>query len=140
MKKILLIALTVLLVSPVISQDVNSDLQKRLQGVDKELEKILETWNAAGFAVAVVERNNVLYANGFGYRDYENKIPATANTLFAIGSCSKSFTTSILGLLRKDDLLSFEDPPGKYIPELRFFNEQMENSIKIKDMMSHRTG
>jgi len=140
MKKILLIALTVLLVSPVMSQDVKSELQIRLKGVDKELEKILETWNAAGFAVAVVERNNVLYANGFGYRDYENKIPATANTLFAIGSCSKSFTTSLLGILRDEDKLSFDDAPGKYIPELKFFNKELENSINIKDMMSHRTG
>ena len=68
----------------------------RLKGIEKDLNKILETTHAAGFAVAVVEGDKVIYAKGFGYRDYENKIPVDANTLFAIGSVSKSFTSAIL--------------------------------------------
>ncbi len=112
----------------------------RLKGIDAELEKVLDTWDAPGFAVAVVDRNKVVYAKGFGYRDYENKTPATANTLYAIGSCSKAFTSSVLGILRDDGKLDFGDSPRKYIPELGFYNDEMNNQITIKDMMCHRTG
>jgi CubicO group peptidase (beta-lactamase class C family) len=112
----------------------------RLAGLDAELQKVLDTWKVAGFAVAIVEKNKVVYAKGFGYSDYDKKTPATANTLFAIGSCSKAFTSAVLGQLRSENKLAFEDRPSKYIPELKFFNDEMNNSIKIRDLMSHRTG
>ena len=115
-------------------------IESRLKGVDAELNEVLETWKAAGFAVAVVEKNKVVYSKGFGYSDYESKTPVTANTLFAIGSCTKSFTTSLLGILEKDELVDISERPQKYIPELRFFNSEMDDQITIKDMMSHRTG
>jgi CubicO group peptidase (beta-lactamase class C family) len=113
---------------------------KRLKGIDVELNKILEVTKAAGFAVAIVEGDKIIYAKGFGYRDYENKIPVDANTLFAIGSTSKAFTSAILGQLRKEDKLTFDDSPRKYIPELVFFKDNMNNNIIIKDLMCHRTG
>lgn len=56
----------------------------RWQGVEEELNEILATWQAPGFAVAVVEKDKVVYARGFGYADYEAKRKADANTLFAI--------------------------------------------------------
>ncbi len=118
----------------------NAQTDKRLKGVEKELNAILEVTKAPGFAVAVVEGQKVLYAKGFGYSDYENKIPADANTLYAIGSSTKAFTSAILGQLRQEEKLSFEDSPIKHIPELRFYNDEMNNGIIIKDLMSHRTG
>lgn len=113
---------------------------KRLKGVEVELNKILAATKSAGFAVAVVEGDKIIYAQGFGYRDYEKKLPVDANTLFAIGSSTKAFTSAILGQLRKDDKLSLDDSPRKYIPELKFFNNEMNDEITIKDLMCHRTG
>ncbi len=131
---LLLIAITCLNVF------IYSQSDKRLNGVEKELNEILEITKSAGFAVAVVKGNEIIYSKGFGYRDYENKIPVDNNTLFAIGSSTKAFTSSILGQLRKEDKLSFDESPIKYVPDLKFFNDEMNNSIVIKDLMSHRTG
>lgn len=113
---------------------------RRLVGLDKQLNEILTTWNAAGFSVSVVEKDKIIYAKGFGYGDYENKVPADANTVYAIGSCTKAFTSSLLGILRKDDLVDFDESPRKYIPYLKFYNDGMNNNIKVKDLMTHRTG
>lgn len=112
----------------------------RLAGVDAKLQSLLTEWKVAGFAVAVVEKNKVIYAKGFGYRDYENKKPVTANTLFAIGSCSKAFTSGLLGVLRNDNKISFDEKPSAYVPDLKFFNDEMNANIKVKDLMCHRTG
>lgn len=135
MKHILSLLFSIVIISSAIAQNDN-----RLKGLDKELNKILEVTKAAGFAVAIVDGDKVIYAKGFGYSDYENKIPADANTLFAIGSSTKAFTASILGQLREEDQLSFDDSPLKYVPELKFYNDDMNNHIIIKDLMSHRTG
>lgn len=112
----------------------------RLKGLEKELKEVLKATNTTGFAIAIVEKDKIVYANGFGYSDYENKVPVDANTLFAIGSCSKSFTASILGQLSDEGKMSLDDSPRLYIPELKFYNNDMDNNIIISDLMSHRTG
>ena len=128
MKKLLLSILSICLILPALSQTDN-----RLKNIDAELQKVLEATHAPGFAVAVVEGDKIIYAKGFGYRDYENKIPVDTNTLFAIGSSSKAFTSAILGKLRADNKLSFNDSPLDYIPDLKFYNDEMNNNIIIKD-------
>lgn len=112
----------------------------RFAGLDTAFEKVLKDHRAAGFAVAVVEKNKIVYAKGFGYRDYEQKLPVTPNTLFAIGSCTKAFTSSLLGILQKEKKINFDEPAVKYLPSLKFYNDDMDKQISIRDMMSHRTG
>ena len=85
---------------------------KRLKGIEKDLNAILEATKAAGFSVAVVDGDKVIYAKGFGYSDYENKVPVDANTLFAIGSATKAFTSALLGQLSAEDKLSLNDNPN----------------------------
>lgn len=118
----------------------NVDIQSRLSGVEAELEAVLDSFDAAGFAVSVVDQNGLVYAKGFGYRDYENQVPVDENTLFAIGSCSKAFTSSLLGILRAEEKIDFSDSPSKYLPYFSFYNDEMNNSITIRDMMCHMTG
>jgi CubicO group peptidase (beta-lactamase class C family) len=108
--------------------------------LDAAFEKVLTDWKAAGFAVAVVEKNKIIYSKGFGYRDLEKKLPVTPNTLFAIGSCTKAFTSSLIGLLQKEGKVEFDKPAHTYLNTLRFYNDEMNNGITLRDMMSHRTG
>ncbi|SDQ78127.1 serine hydrolase [Flagellimonas zhangzhouensis] len=117
-----------------------SQTDKRLKNIEKVFEDILEATHAPGFAVAIVEGDKTIYAKGFGYRDVENKIPMDENTLLAIGSSSKAFTSAILGQLRNNEALTFNDSPIEYIPELRFYNNQLNGNINIRDLMSHQTG
>ncbi len=112
----------------------------RFAGLDTTFARVLNEWKAAGFAVAVVEKDKVVYANGFGYEDYESKKPVTANSQFAIGSCTKAFTAALIGILRKDDLLNLDKPVRDYLPELKFYNDELNNKVTLRDMMSHRTG
>ena len=112
----------------------------RLKGLDTFVNKILKDWHAAGVSIAVVEKNKVVYAGGFGYRDYEKKLPVTATTLFAIGSCTKAFTGSLLGMLEKEGKVDLDKPVRNYLPELKFYNEHLNNHVTLRDMMCHRTG
>jgi len=87
------------------------------EGLDTVLQKVLKDRKAAGFAVAVVSKDKIIYSKGFGYRDFEQKLPVTTNTLFAIGSCTKAFTASLLGLLNKEGKLELDKPAREYLPE-----------------------
>jgi len=109
-------------------------------GLDTAFARVLKDWHAAGFAVAVVRKDKVIYAKGFGFRDWQKKLPVTPQTLFAIGSCTKAFTASLLGILQDQHLLDIDKPVRDYLPELRFYNNTMDNTITLRDMMTHRTG
>ncbi|HXB30621.1 MAG TPA: serine hydrolase [Puia sp.] len=122
------------------AQDKNQITDKRFAGVDTALARVLSVWKGPGFAVVVVEKNKVVYANGFGFRNYEEKLPVTPNTLFAIGSCTKAFTASLIGELAAKGDLDIDKPVRNYLPDLKFFNDDMNDRITLRDMMCHRTG
>ncbi|WP_294680330.1 serine hydrolase [uncultured Fluviicola sp.] len=122
------------------SKTKTPDYSKRLSGVEKELEKVLEDQKVAGYSVAVVYKDKVIYSKGFGYRDVANKKPVTPNTLFAIGSSSKAFTAAVLGQLEKEGKLKLDDLARTHLPKLEFKYDYMNTGITIRDMMCHRTG
>ncbi|MCC6462916.1 MAG: serine hydrolase [Saprospiraceae bacterium] len=126
-----------LVLSPVVAQK-NTD--PRLKGLDAEINKALADWHAAGCGVAVVEKNKVIFASGFGYRDYEAKIPATANTLFQIGSSTKAFTTALLGQLEAEGKLDFDEKVSAYLPDLVLFNDELNTQLTVRDLTCHRSG
>jgi len=115
-------------------------IDKRLAGLDTFVTRILQEWHASGVSVAVVEKNTLVYAGGFGYRDYAKKSPATANTLYAIGSCTKAFTASLIGILDKDGKVDIDKPVFNYLPDFRLYNDWLTTHVTLRDMMCHRTG
>jgi CubicO group peptidase (beta-lactamase class C family) len=133
-------SLTVILLISSVPLFAQTKVDKRFVGIEAEINKILKDNHAAGVAVAVVEKNKVIFAKGFGYRDVENKLPVTANTQFAIGSCTKAFTASVLGILQKEKSIDFDKPVTTYLPDLKFYTSDLTNHITLRDMMSHRTG
>jgi CubicO group peptidase (beta-lactamase class C family) len=135
-KHFLFFLVCIILAQPIFAQTND----KRIVALEPQLEKLTKDWKAAGFAVAVVDKNGIIYSKGFGYRDVEKKLPVTPNTLFAIGSCTKAFTASLVGLIANDKLVDIDKPIQTYLPSLHFFNNEMTEDITLRDMMSHRTG
>lgn len=124
----------------VIAQKSTNTTDLRFKGLDTAFERVLNDWHVAGFAVVVVQKNKVVYVRGFGYRDFAGKLPVTPNTVFPIGSCTKSFTAALIGKLQKDDKLDIDKPVTNYLPSLKFYNDALTANINLRDMMSHRTG
>lgn len=134
-------AITLLLFGFVLSAQKKQNKQPDpFAGLDTAFQRVLKDRKAAGFAVAVVSKDTILYAKGFGYRNMEQKLPVTPNTQFAIGSCTKAFTSSLMGLLNKDGKLEYDKPARDYIPQLHFFNDNLDAMVTVRDMMCHRTG
>jgi len=138
MRKITLQIICCICIVSLASAQKNADT--RFNGLDTAFARVLKEFHTAGFVVAVVEKNKIVYSKGFGYRNYESKLPVTTNTLFAIGSCTKAFTSSLLGLLRQENKIDFDKPVRNYLPELKFYNDELNNKVTLRDMMCHRTG
>lgn len=112
----------------------------RLQGLDTTINQLMIANQTVGLAVAVIENNKLIYAKGFGYRDYAKKLTVTPNTIFPIGSVSKPLTASLIGVYDGRGQLSPSDKPRKHIDYLRFHTDEMNNLITIEDLLAHRSG
>src|SRR5579864_6129443 len=122
------------------AETVDPDIAKKLDGFDGYMSKVLKDWNTAGIGVGVVVNDKLVFAKGYGYRDYEKKLPFTAATVCPIASNTKLFTAVAAGMLVEEGKLTFDKPIRDSVPAIRFNNEQLNNSVTLRDMLSHRTG
>lgn len=129
-----------LIVLPLITSAQPIDVQKKLKGFDQTVEKILRDWNVPGCGIGIVVKDKLVFARGYGYRDLENGLPVTPNTLFQIASNTKLFTSTSLGFLVEEGKIDWDKPVRNYVPQLQFYNDELNASVTIRDMLSHRTG
>ena len=120
--------------------DPVTQAKKKLAGFDKVIEEALKTFNVPGLAMAIVKENEIILARGFGYRDIKRKLPMTADTLLAIGSSSKAFTTFALGILVDQGKLEWNKPVRNYIPWFRLYDQDAGERLTPRDLVTHRSG
>jgi CubicO group peptidase (beta-lactamase class C family) len=111
-----------------------------LQGFDELVNSLLEEWKVPGAAIAVVKDDQVIFSKGFGYRDLKSRLPVTPNTLFAIGSATKAFTTTLLGILVDEGKLDWKEPVRTYIPSFGLKDEEVSRRMTPRDLVTHRSG
>ncbi len=112
----------------------------QLSGFDQYMEQLLQDWNAPGVGVGVVVKGKLVFVKGYGYRDYDKKTPITGNTLFQIASNSKLFTAVAVGMEVENGKLEWDKPIKEFVPAIEFYNDELNNNVTMRDMLSHRTG
>ena len=129
-----------LLLCSLAAQSQNAGALKKLAGFDAYMEKTLKDWNAPGVAVGVVINDQLVFAKGYGYRDYEKKLPFTPTTVCPIASNTKLFTAVAAGMLVEEGKLAWDKPIRQSIPAIQFYNDELNSAVTPRDMLSHRTG
>ena len=69
-----------------LAQAPPAELARRLEPLDAYMAQVLKDFNCPGLGVAVVSGDQLLFAKGYGFRDYGRKLPFTPATLFQIAS------------------------------------------------------
>ena len=117
-------------------------LEQRLNRLVEELEQQRQTLHIPGMAIAIVQDDEVILTHGFGVADIENETPVTPDTLFAIGSSTKAFTSTLVGMLVDDGKMEWDDPVTDYIAyfTLDIDSEDETAEVTIRDLLCHRTG
>lgn len=112
-------------------------VSKTREFIEKIIPNLMEKGRIPGLSIAVVREGEVIYANGFGARDFERNLPATSDTLYGIGSVTKSFVALAIMQLLKQGKLGLDDPARKYIP-LKIGRPGKQ--ITIKHLLTHSSG
>jgi CubicO group peptidase (beta-lactamase class C family) len=143
MKYIIIVLLCIFMLFPACTTETELTLeQQRLDRLVERLEQERETSHIPGMAIAVVQDDEIILTHGFGVTDIEKQTPVTPETVFAIGSSTKAFTSTLIGMLVDEGKMDWDDPVTKYIPyfELNIDSQDQNAEVTIRDMLCHRTG
>ncbi|MGO9922160.1 MAG: serine hydrolase, partial [Isosphaeraceae bacterium] len=107
----------------------------------------LERWIAAEMAskglpalsIALVDDQQIVWARGFGRADRARNVPATAETVYRVGSVSKLFTDLAVMQLVEQGRLDLDAPVSRYLPEFAPQNP-FGVAISLRQLMAHRSG
>lgn len=138
--RIILLVSLILLLSFSIATAETVKTSAELKDLDSYIEKTMKDWKIPGLAIAVVKDGKVVYSKGFGYRDTEKKLEVTPDTLFAIGSTSKAFTSMCAGLLVDEGKLEWDTPIINYLTDFKLYDPVATKEATVKDLLFHRTG
>jgi D-alanyl-D-alanine carboxypeptidase len=104
--------------------------------VDDYVRSQLDVRKLPGLSLAVIQNGRIVKAEGYGVASLELRIPATARTVYEIGSISKQITANAVLLLVEDGKLQLDDLLGKYLDRL----PSAWSGITIRHVLTHTAG
>jgi CubicO group peptidase (beta-lactamase class C family) len=139
-RALLLAVIALALVRGLPAQTPERNTAAKLKDFDAWMAQTLKDWNVPGIGVGIVAGDKLVFAKGYGYRDYGQKLPFTPNTLYQIASNSKLFTAVAAGLLVEEGKLTWDKPVRDSVPSIQFYNDYLNSTVTLRDMLAHRTG
>jgi len=111
-----------------------------LKGFPEQVTKLISDWKVPGLAISIVKDGKIIFAEGFGYRDVKQNLKVTPHTLFAIGSCTKAFTATAMGMLVDEGKVEWDKPVRDYLPTFKLQDVVASERMTPRDLLTHRSG
>lgn len=123
--------------SPPVASTVADEVD--IAALETYIEQARQDWDVPGLSVTIVHNDETLLCRGFGTRKAGSEVEVNADTLFAIASNTKAFTSALLAILVDEGKLSWDDSVDRYLPWLRL-KDPMARDLRIRDLLCHRSG
>ncbi len=117
--------------SSVKTRDSSDHTAKRLARLAAQLEDLRNQLMIPGLSAAVIKGQKLVWAHGFGFADYEKRVPATKNTPYRIASLTKTFASTLILQLVEQGKVSLDDPMSKYSADFK------DDSVKVRHILTH---
>jgi CubicO group peptidase (beta-lactamase class C family) len=100
----------------------------------------MKDWQVPGLAIALVKNDKVVFMKGYGVRKLGETKRIDKNTVFPIGSASKAFTSTAIGLLVQDKKLSWDDRVIDHLQGFQMYDPWVTREITVRDLLCNRGG
>ena len=120
--------------------DVSSDSRSLQIAFEQYLQGKMEEDHIPGMAVALVDKDGIIYAQGFGLRNVERNLPVTQDTLFHIGSTQKSMTAMLIATLVDDGYFEWDTPVIEIMPDFELSDPEATQQVTFRHLLSMRAG
>jgi serine beta-lactamase-like protein LACTB len=119
--------------------DPPADYQPAVKALDEFITREVDDKRLPALSIILVDDQKVVWARGYGFADAAKKKPATADTVYRVGSVSKLFTDIAVMQLVEQGKLDLDAPLTKYLPDFKPINKY-DKPITLRMLMSHRSG
>lgn len=111
---------------------------------EEQIREEMDYYHVPGTAMAVVDAEGVMYEKTCGITGTDSgtgeKRPVTANTLFAVASCTKSLTSALISILADEGVLNYDVPVKEYVPGFQMADAAASEGLTLRDILCHRSG
>jgi CubicO group peptidase (beta-lactamase class C family) len=115
-------------------------LKVEAASIDAAIEAALKAFGVPGAVVGIVSAGQIVYLKGHGAKALGKDDPLTPDSLFAIASCTKAFTTTALAMLVAEGKLHWDQPVRDVLDYFRLADPSADRLVTIRDLVCHRTG
>lgn len=120
--------------------DPNPHVQKFVEDYEQFISNAVKEGLTPGIAVAIIRDTSIIYLKGLGVKAGSTHDSVNVNTVFRIGSVSKSLTAILVGRLVDEHKLEWDDPVIKYVPSFRLKDPETTQSVTVRHILSHTAG
>lgn len=124
--------------TPLVAQKTTA--KSSLAGFDQYVTKAMQDWKVPGLAIAVVKNDSIVLMKGYGTRTMGTAQPVDEHTLFAIGSSSKAFTSTLVAMMVDQGKMHWDDAATTYLPGFQMYDPYVTRELTIRDLLTHRSG
>ena len=122
-----------------------ADYSTTIEQTTAFIEQRMQENQVTGLSIALVDGQKTVWSQGFGFADKEKGIKATPETIYEIGSVSKTITATAVMHAQDKELLDIDRPLTEYLPEFSIlpplgFDPELDNPITIRTMLTHHSG
>lgn len=130
-----------LVIAPLVGTAAEVDYGPAIDRLRAIVKAELDREILGGVAIALVDDQEIVFAEGFGYADKRRKIPATSKSIYRAGSISKLFTAVAAMQLVEQGKLDLDRPVADYIPGFGLVVPFADaGPITLRHFMCHRSG
>jgi CubicO group peptidase (beta-lactamase class C family) len=140
MKNIRLISLITLIVLPLSGLSAQEKQLSVTEKLDAYYQQALTDWGVPGMAVAIIKDNEIVLMKGYGVKEINKGGKVDEETIFAIASLSKAFTSAALAVLVDEGKIEWDDKVRQHLPWFEMYNPYVTENMTIRDLLCHRSG
>lgn len=141
LKCIVTAALFVSLYTSAYAAPPGGEWQRILNDFEAYAETVRTDWQVPGLAVAVVHDDQLVFAKGFGIRRADApEAPVSEETVFQIGSVSKSFTAALVAMMVDEGHFHWSSQVRVLYPEFEMMDAWVSREFMVYDLMAQHSG
>lgn len=116
------------------------ELQKILADFEKYAEQARKDWQVPGMAIAIVQDDKTIFSKGFGVKKVGGNDKVDEKTIFQIGSTSKAFTATLVGMLVDQHKLAWQDRVVDHLDQFQMNDPWVTREFQVADLMAQHSG
>lgn len=119
----------------------NAQTDPDFKKLDAYFEQMIKDWDVPGASIGIVKDGQLVFTGNYGTKEVGKNEKPDSNTLYAIASNSKAFTTALIGMLVQEGKLGWNDKVKDHLPYFSLYDDPwISANVTIRDLLSHRVG